>query len=196
MIALAVLAGLLAADILSWSHAAESGDVAFIQSPESAHWAAATTLPFDPALRILDLSNQLAFRRAATSFVSVQAAGNGLDNGYSESRTRGALETVLTEIAQGPDAHIDSEAENLLGILAFSDSKQNGPNAPAPVERSVSDFQAAVRLDPTNEDAKFNLEWLLRQLVAKGVRLGSNSSNGGPGKGHQGAGGGLPGKGY
>jgi hypothetical protein len=153
-------------------------------------------LPFDPALRILDLSGQLAFRRAVQSFVHVQAVGNGIDNGYSESRARGALEAELARLAQGPDRRRDSQAENLIGILAFADSRQRGPNAPAPVERSVAAFQAAVRLDPTNEDAKFNLEWLLRKLAAKGSRVGSKSASGGPARGHKGAGGGVPGRGY
>jgi len=91
---------------------------------------------------------------------------------------------------------IASEADNLLGILAFADSTQTGPAAPAPVDQSVADFQAAVRLEPGNVDAKFNLELLLHQLLARGIRPGSNSSAGGPAKGHRGAGGGLPGRGY
>ena len=100
----------------------------------------------------------------------MQAAGRGYDNGLSESRDRGELEAELTELARSGDLRRGSEAENLLGILAFADSRPSGPTAPAPVDQSVSDFQAAVRLDPGNEDAKFNLELLLRQLVAKGTR--------------------------
>ena len=128
--------------------------------------------------------------------VVVAAAGNGIDNGYSESRARGTLEETLAHLAQGPDGRQDSAAENLLGILAFKDSQQRGPSAPAPVDVSVADFQAAVELDPSNQDAKFNLELLLRELLAHGVRPGSNGSSSGPAKGHQGAGGGLPGRGY
>ena len=126
----------------------------------------------------------------------VKAAGNGLDNGYSESRARGELEAELAELAQGSNRVRDAEADNLLGILAFLDSQENGPSAPAPVDRSVGDFQAAVQMDPANEDAKFNLEWLLRELLAHGERSGSNASSSGPAKGHTGAGGGTPGRGY
>jgi hypothetical protein len=192
----AVAAGLLAADLRSWNDAVRAGDEQYARDPGGAVWSAATALPFDPALRILDLSNQLAFRRAATAFTQVEAAGNGVDNGYRESLARGSLETVLTGIANGSNRRVDSDAENLLGILAFADSQQLGPNTPAPVERSVAAFQAAVQLDPTNEAAKYNLELLLHTLVAKGVRTGSSSTSGGPSKGHRGAGGGLPGRGY
>jgi hypothetical protein len=172
------------------------GDSRFVANPSTASWSASTLLPFHVAEHVLALPGQLVFREAAQSFVAVNAAGNGYDNGYSESRTRGELEATLTSIAAGPNTLRDSEADNLLGILAFADSQQNGPNGPAPVERSVADFQAAVQLDPANTDAKFNLELLLRRLVAEGVRTGSNSSSSGPSTGHQGAGGGLPGSGY
>ena len=196
LLAAAVVAVLLAADLRSWNDAVHAGDAEYARDPGSAAWSAATVLPFDPALRILGLSDQLAFRRAATTFTQLVAQGNGVDNGYRESLARGSLETVLTGLANGSDHRVDSDAENMLGILAFADSQQLGPNAPAPVERSVAAFQAAVQLDPTNEAAKYNLELLLHTLVAKGVRTGSSSTSGGPSKGHRGAGGGLPGRGY
>jgi len=196
LLAAAVFAALLAADVRSWRDTVHSGDLRFAQQQADVNWTASTALPFDPALRILGLSGTLAFRRAAQTFVTVEAAGNGVDNGYSESQARGDLETVLTRLAKSSDRRQSSEADNLLGILAFADSRKQGPGGPAPVERSVSDFQAAAQLDSGNDDAKFNLELLLRELVARGVRPGSNGSSGGPGKGHRGAGGGLPGSGY
>jgi hypothetical protein len=195
MLAVAVAALLLAADVGSWQTAIQAGDTRFVQAPGAASWTASTTLPFRLGERVLGLSDQLAFRNAAQSFVSVQAAGQGLDNGYSEGQARDALETVLVGLTQGSDRLRDSEAENLLGILAFVDSEHTGPNTPAPVERSVADFQAAVQLDPENEDAKFNLELVLRRLLAQGVRPGSSNA-GGAAKGHKGAAGGTPGRGY
>jgi hypothetical protein len=196
LIAAGVFCALLAADVRSWASGLRAGDTHFSQAPRAARWSPPTILPFDPASRILDLSDQLAFRRALRSFVGAESLGNGFDNGYSESRTRAAVETTLAKVAQSSDARRASQAENLLGILAFADSRQRGPSAPAPIDRSVAAFQAAVRLDPSNEAAKFNLEWLLRRLAAKGTRRGSNASSSGPAKGHRGAGGGLPGRGY
>jgi hypothetical protein len=174
----------------------QAGDVSYAVVPGGAHWSASTILPFDPALHILGLSEELRLRRAARSFVAVAAAGNGVDNGYSESQARGALEGVLTDIARTSNRAQASAAENMLGILAFADSQQRGPNAAAPVERSVADFQASAQLDPANEAAKYNLELLLHELIAKGERPGANASNGGPARGHRGAAGGLPGRGY
>jgi hypothetical protein len=195
LLVLAVFAALLAADIRAWHSTVSAGDLAFSENPADATWASPALLPGDPARAILGLSGGLAYRRAAQSFVTVAAAGNGFDNGYSESRARGDLEATVQSLADGPDHARDAQLENMLGILTFLDAHQGGPSAPAPIERSVAAFRAAAQLDPANEDAKFNLEWLLRALVAKGSRTGS-SSGGGPAKGHKGAGGGIPGRGY
>ena len=196
LIALAVLLACLASDVLSWRNALRSGDRAFARSPASATWTASTVLPSATARDLMGLGLPLRFRGAEQSFAAVQAAGSGYDNGLSETRSRGELEAQLAELARSGHRVIASEADNLLGILAFADSTPTGPAAPAPVDQSVADFQAAVRLEPGNVDAKFNLELLLHQLLARGIRPGSNSSAGGPAKGHRGAGGGLPGRGY
>jgi hypothetical protein len=192
----AVFAALLASDLRSWQTTVRNGDLRFTQNPTAASWQASTVLPPSLARGILGISDQLAYRRAARTFVTVDNLGIGFDNGYSESRRRADLEVVLTDLAHSGDHRRDSAADNLLGILAFADSQPVGATVPAPVDRAVGDFQSAVELDPANEAAKFNLEWLLRELVAKGVRSGGSSGSGGPAKGHKGAGGSLPGKGY
>lgn len=195
-LAAAVFSALLASDLRSWQDGVRNGDARFVQDPGSATWNPPTQLPFTLARGILDISDQLAFRQAAQTFVAVHALGRGFDNGISAARARGALAVVLADIARGPDRARDSAADNLLGILAFSDSQTRGASQPAPVDRAVAAFQSAVQLDPANADAKFNLEWLLRQLVAHGVRSDSAASQTLAAKGHKGAGGGLPGKGY
>jgi hypothetical protein len=196
LVAVAAVLGCLASDVLSWRAAIRRGDREFVRHPASAGWKANTVLPSDPARGLLGVALPLRFRGAEQSFAAVQAAGRGYDNGLSETRLRGELEAELAELAQSRDHALASQADNLLGILAFADSTQSGPIAPAPVDRSVGDFQAAIRLDPTNADAKFNLELLLHELIAHGVRKGPDASGGGPARGHRGAGGGLPGRGY
>jgi hypothetical protein len=196
LVAVAVVGALLAADVRSRAAGLQAGDLRFAQDPAAARWSASVLLPGDPALRLLGVRGDLAFRRTAQRAAAVRAAGNGFDNGVSESRTRAEVEALLADESRSGDARIASAAANLLGILAFDDSKQIGASAPAPVERSVADFQDAIRRDPGNDDAKFNLELLLRELVAKGVRPGSNSAPGGPAQGRRGAGAGLPGHGY
>jgi hypothetical protein len=195
-LAAAVFAALLASDLRSWQASVRTGDAVYAQSPASATWHAPTILPFHLSLRILGLADQLAFRRAAKTFVPVHSLGNGFDNGYSESRARADLELTLAGLARGPDRVRDAEADNMLGILAYADTKTTGGTQPAPVERAVSDFQAAVQADPANTDAKFNLEWLQRALLPHGSRAGNTSGSQGAKRGHKGAGGSPPGRGY
>ncbi len=196
LLVLAVLFALLAADVRSRAEAVTAGDLRFAGDPGASTWSARARLPGDPALRLLGIEGDLAFRRAARRFTAVRAAGVGFDNGLSTNRERGEVEAVLADQGRSRHALRASAADNLSGILAFEDSRRLGAGAPAPVERSVGEFQAAVRRDPGNADAKFNLELLLRALVAKGVRPGSNGAPGGPSQGRRGAGAGLPGHGY
>jgi hypothetical protein len=196
-IVVAALVALLASDLRSWRKALGAGDVAYAQNHVTGRWQASTVLPAGLSRGMLGISDDLALRRAAATFAVVRTLGNGVDNGYSESQRRAALEVVLTNLAGSPDRRRDSVVDNMLGILAYQDSQRTGPSAPAPIDRAVNDFEAAVELDPANEDAKFNLEWLRRQLVAHGQRGGGTSGQGGPAKtGRKGAGGGVPGKGY
>ena len=193
---LAILVALFAADLRSWHAAVQAGDVRYQQDHAGVAWKASTLLPASLSRGALGISGDLAVRRAATQFAYVRTLGNGVDNGYSDSQRRAALETTLTNLAGSGDRRRDSIVDNMLGILAFQDSQQSGPSAAAPVDRAVSDFESAVELDPSNEDAKFNLEWLRRQLVAHGQRGGGTAGQGTPAKGHKGAGGGVPGRGY
>jgi hypothetical protein len=195
-IVLAVFAAMLASDLRSWDNGIRNGDARYVQSPPSATWKAPVLLPFDLADGILGISDQVAFRHAAQAFVPVHLLGCGFDNCYTESRARADLETTLTGLARGPNRARNAEADNMLGILAFADSQTRGAAQAAPVDRAVADFQSAVQLDPSNAGAKYNLEWLHRQLVAHGSRAGPSNSQS-PGKvGHKGAGGEVPGKGY
>ena len=127
LLAGAVVLVLLAADVLGGRDAVRDGDRHFASEPPSAAWHASTRLPFDPARALLGLDGELRFRAAAQQFAAVQAAGRGYDNGLSESRDRGELEAELTELARSGDLRRGSEAANLLGILAFADSRPSGP---------------------------------------------------------------------
>jgi hypothetical protein len=195
-IAAAVVIALLASDLRSWKQAVDGGDLRFTQNPAVATWNASTLLPASISRGILGLDDQLAYRLAARRFTVVDALGCGFDNCFREAQARGNLEATLTNLTRTGNPERDSAANNLLGILAYADSRSVGPNTPAPVDQAVADFTAAVELDPSNEYAKFNLEWLLEQLRARGVRPGGTSGTGSSSKGHKGAAGSPPGKGY
>jgi hypothetical protein len=195
-IALAVVLALLASDLRSWQRTIRDGDLRFTQNPAVASWNAQTVLPASVSRGILGIGDQLDYRAAARRFTVVDALGCGFDNCFTEGRARGNLEVTLTNLTRTGNPKRDSAANNLLGILAYTDSRSTGASTPAPVDRAVSDFTTAVELDPANEYAKFNLEWLLEQLKARGIRPGGSAGTGTSAQGHKGAAGSPPGKGY
>jgi hypothetical protein len=189
-------AALLAHDVRAWRDAFQHDDVAFAASPQSKQdWRGSTILPGDPAGSLLGVGDDRTLRVGVRLFVAGYRKGLGFDNGASARQLRSAAEAALARAAQGNDAQHASQAYDLAGILAFGDSSAAGGGRGA-TDRAVTDLQTAVRRDRANEDAKANLELLLRLLVAHGQRPGTNATAGPRSTGRRGAGSGTPGTGY
>jgi hypothetical protein len=191
----AVVAGLVALfafavvhDARSWRSAISRGDARFAQTG-SAHWEANSWLPGGPVRRLLGLENEVALRRAVVAFVVADHAGRGFDNGEHQARVRSAATVALAAVAAGGSPTQSAQADDLLGVLVSS----GGGTAD---EQAIAAFQAAVRADPTNADAKYNLELALRRALPTGVRRGPGNGSGTGGTGRRGAGSGTPGRGY
>jgi hypothetical protein len=195
-VVVAVLAALLAQDLRSWRDAFARDDLTFAASPRArTGWHAVAILPGDPAAALLSVGDDRTLRTGVRLFAASYRTGLGFDSGASQRRLRSAAQAVLARAAQDPDPQRASQAYDLAGILAFGESSSAGGSASA-TDRAVTDLQTAVRLDPANEDAKANLELLLRLLVARGARPGPTAVSGPRASGRRGAGSGTPGTGY
>ena len=77
-----------------------------------------------------------------------------------------SAEAALSRVTQDPNRAQASQAYNLLGVLefqqAFASTAANEANSTL-VQQSLADLQNAVRLDPTDEPAKENLEHVFRR---------------------------------
>jgi hypothetical protein len=194
LVALAAVLGVAAHDLFAWRSALADGDARFRTTPAAAHWSASAWLPGEPARRFLALGDDLALRQAVRSFVVAEHTTRGFDNGEHQSRVRASAEASLTEAAvlgSGPQA---SQADNLLGVLVARGGRVTG--GVTADDRARDAFESAVRADPANGDAKYNLELLLRRSRATGTRRGPGSGSGPRGTGRRGAGAGTPGRGY
>jgi hypothetical protein len=188
--AVAVVAALLAGDVRSVPTAFTQGDAAYAVTPHRATWTPSTRLG-GAASSLLGVGDDLAFRRALRLYRIAQSTPDRLDTAVERQTLRSQAETALAASARGPDA---SQAETLLGILAFGESATGtGSNA---ADAAISDFSNAVRADPTNAAAKFDLELMLRLTVAQGSRSGAGPGGSFGRGGRRGAGGGVPGTGY
>ncbi len=180
----------LAHDARSWRNAMRRGDELYAHAPLRARWNAEAWFPGDPVGRTVHASQDVELRRAIQMFIAAVHARRGFDNGESRARSRSAAESALSAIAADAPPAAASQANDLLGVL-----EALGPEATAD-ELAVASFQAAVRADPSNLDAKTNLELALRRLHATLVRQGPGNGSGPRGSGQRGAGSGTPGRGY
>lgn len=199
VVVLAVLAAgaaLLAGDLRSWRAAFARDDAIFALSPAAPGWQASAAFPFGAAASLLAVAGDRQARLAIQGFRSLDGVEGTLDTSSVTQSQRAAVELALATVAAGPDRRRASQASDLLGILAFGDIAQGGSVDQGQAEASVSAFENAVRLDPTNAAAKLNLELVLRLFSAQGVRVGPGTGAGTDSTGKHGAGGGTPGSGY
>lgn len=190
LVVLAVFVALLAADVRGWQQTFASDDVR-----TSASWSASPRIPWNLAGRLLGIGDDVQARRAIRHFEQTVSASARLDKALSVTAARARAETELAAVARGSGPR-SSQAGTLLGILAFGDLARGGGRDPSQAETAIADLENAVRADPADETAKFDLELVLRLMAARGERSGVTSGSGVGSTGRRGAGGGTPGRGY
>jgi hypothetical protein len=170
-----VVLGLLAADVVSVRSTVARDDLRFRALPTHTHlWQPSTRLPGDPAGALVGTSSTLDYRRAIQFFWFSRIGSNPEVRMDTPTLRAAAQDKLLAEVASAPTPAQRSTASNLLGVLVVT--------TPAPsrdqdviaqiLKRAAAYFQQAIVLNPGNEDAKQNLELVLR--IAQ------------PGKGHLG----------
>jgi hypothetical protein len=180
----------IAHDARAWRDTLQRGDAAYARVPARAQWAADTWLPGDPVGREVGASHDVELRRAVQLYVAAVEARRGFDAGETRARARSAAESALAGVAAEASPAAASQANDLLGVLQALAPRGTGD------ELAVASFRTAVRADPSNLDAKINLELALRRLRATQVRHGPGTGSGARGTGRRGAGSGTPGRGY
>ena len=194
---LAVVGVMLAAaahDVHAWREAVDIGDARLRLAPASARWQAQTWLPRDPVRAALDLDGELLLRRGTKAFRVAYATGRGFDNGVTRTTRRSVAEVTLSDVAAHGSAGDASRAGNLLGVLVVTGGRVVG--GVTADDRARAAFESAIRRDPSNLAAKYNLELLLRRTRATSTREGAGTGSGPLGRGRRGAGSGTPGRGY
>lgn len=162
-----IVAGTLivvALDVLRWDADAAEQDVRFRAVPERAAYSAPSGLvPFGLAEGLLGGGDDLAFRRELQAYV--RARPGAVFDAIEYEQRRGELQIELARLSRvDPDAKRRSRAANMLGVLALDPSV--APTAQEDyskvVQGAIDSFRYAVELDPSNAEAKRNLELALR----------------------------------
>jgi hypothetical protein len=190
---LAVLGALLAADVRSWPGAITSGDALYAASAPDVSWTPSTRLGA-LARDLLGVQDDLQLREALLRYRQSASLPQRLDNALSVQAARGQAQEALAAAARRSAPEGASQALAVLGILAFEAVSANG--TANQTDAAIADFTDAVRADPGNEAAKYDLELLLRLTAAHGSRTGAGQGSGVGRTGRRGGAGGLPGSGY
>jgi hypothetical protein len=194
---LAFALALLARDVRGWQESIDAGDRSFQVTPgPPGLWDPDDAPMKGLARRLLGIDDDLALREAGQLL--------------RRSRPRATLQRTPTQIALGTsaqlalsavqrddvDAELRSAAANELGTLAFADVLSDSTQASERAKRGVQKFTEAVKLDPTNEAAMFNLELLLTLARAQDPRVDPEGATARGGGSASGAGSSSGGRGF
>jgi tetratricopeptide (TPR) repeat protein len=194
--ALAVALAAIAVDVQAWPDAAAKEDARVGAEPVADGWSRPSGRGEDAARRILDVTDDVAFRRA---LVLYRRARDRVDD---QTRTAGELREsataeaalALVERSEAPAA-LRSRAATLEALLLFDDAVYDRQEGDIFLEEALERLRLAIHLDPANTDAKFDLELLLKLARTTRGRFG-DSQAGSLGAGESGAGFGQAGSGY
>jgi hypothetical protein len=203
LLVLAIAVALLAGDVRAWEKTFHRDAALIPTAPREASWSPSTHIPFGAAESLLGVSDDVDVQRGISEYLYAVSVPIRLDNATFVAAVRTHAEDRLAKVARSSNHVRASQAQTLNGVMLFGDLAQHTGITglqPSGIGRSQADaalaaFTDAVRLDPGDVTAKYDLELLLRALLLQGTRVGPGSQ-GGASTGRHGAGGGIPGQGY
>ena len=189
---------LVAADVQRWRAGLGGDDVRWRAVPEEPGlWQVDARMPGDPAARLLGVGDDVRFREA------VRALRLGrLDRGFTSDPTlalpRAEAQARLARVvADERSPARTSRALGLIGVIAFANSTFESRGQLALAREAVAAFEAAIALDPSNDEAKANLEQALQRRESLQALAGAGAVEPTPGgAGARGAGVANTGSGY
>jgi len=170
---LALLLGLAGLDALRWRGQLERGDVAFSAASPPRSWAAETRLPAGLTRSLLGVADDLSAREAVRRF-DIATPWRPARSQH-DLALRSEAEAALARIERGGgDAAQRAHAALLRGILSFEEARGDQQQAGVLLRRALVEFRTAARLDPAGDDARADVELVLRLLqeAAEGASAG------------------------
>jgi hypothetical protein len=163
-IPLAVVLLLLAVDVLRLPYEFSTRDSRFEGAParQKGLWDGLSYLPGEPAARLLEIEDDLDYRRAAGLYLRAEP-GKISYEGFPELESlRAKAQFELTRLSQeDPDPKRRAQLLVLFGVMTLDTRTVSAEERENIVGRAADAFRAALELDPDNADAKHNLEMVL-----------------------------------
>jgi hypothetical protein len=199
-LALAIALGLLALDVSRARDALAQGDVAYLVGPQNADlWRADMVIPRDLAVRLIGTEDDVELRRAVRAVLLARLSDPSASISdpavaLLQNAAQARLDYIVASDASAADK---SRAAGLLGVIGLARLVSETQDRVAALSSTVTNLQLAIELDPSNHDAKYNLELALQRARGTQLTEGAGGQNPSPGgSGSSGAGAGDPGSGY
>ena len=197
-LAVAAALFLVAADVQRWRGGLAAGDVRWRAVPEEQDlWQVDARVPGDPAARLLGVADDVRFREAVRA-LRLGRLDRGFTSDPSLALPRAEAQARLARVVEEEaSAARTSRALGLIGVIAYANSIFEARGQLALVREAVAAFEAAIALDPSNDEAKTNLEQALQRRESLQALAGAGAAEPTPGgAGARGAGVANTGSGY
>jgi hypothetical protein len=164
LVVLAAVLAVFAVDVLRWRGQIEEADFRYeARAGERDMWTPDTLLPLRLSRAVLDVDDDLALRDTVQRFGLARL--RQLPRDQRDLARRGQVETELAELGERDlGAERRSLVANLRGALSFEEARFDEGQRATFLRRSLAEFREAIKQSPENEDAKYNLELVLRLI--------------------------------
>lgn len=193
----AVVLVVFAVDVLRTPGWISADDTRFQNAPvrSSGLWNEPGLLATRARMAALGIDDDLAYRRTVSLFERLQPGQADQNVDPAQENQWAKLQFDLTtQSRENPDVHRRSELQNLMGVVLLARYLYASPDERnALLTNAIGSFRTAVELDPTNDEAKLNLELALRAYSP--ILFPSNAPDTGGAKGEK-SGQGRAGSGY
>jgi hypothetical protein len=191
------IAVVLAVDVLRTPGWVSEDDSRFASSPirSSGLWNEPGMLATRARITTLGLDDDFAYRRIVSQYSRLRPgqAEQGLDQ-ERDARWAKLQFDLANQSRENPDPELRSELQNLMGVTLLARYLYASPDQRNMLlSNAVGAFRTAVELDPSNDEAKTNLELAMRAYSP--ILFPSNAPDAGGARGQE-SGQGRSGSGY
>jgi hypothetical protein len=162
LVVLSIVAALVARDAAAVQRTVKQDDLVFLQGQPVYErlWRFDTVLPYMSDL--FGITDDIVYRHAMRKYAAEDRRQRGRLNSFNPG-LRAEAQAALS-IAERTDLSParKSKLASLQGVMSYDETLTNPIDASALAAQALEHFLRAVKTDPSNIEAKYNLEYLLR----------------------------------
>jgi hypothetical protein len=162
LLALSIVAALVARDAAAVQRTVKQDDLVFIQGQPvyDRLWRFDTLLPYMTDL--FGITDDIVYRHAMRKYAAEDRRQRGRLNSFNPGLRAEAQAALSIAERTNLSPARKSKLASLQGVMSYDETLTNPIDASALAAQALEHFHRAVKTDPSNIEAKYNLEYLLR----------------------------------